>query len=309
MLLHDTHVHLEMLLDKSNISDNKYRSLDNKLYSQIDLLLSEKERQFIDNALINHEFVVQSTVSTQNYLLLSHLFKDNPKVHYLIGSHPELVTSNFSLSQYLADQEQTLNQINIKNLAGIGEVGLDYFYTKDSNLIALQKELFCKQIELALKLNLPLIIHCREAFADLFTILDQYPNIHGRFLIHCFTGDITEAKEVQKRGGLIGIGGIITYDKTEKLQEAVKYMPMENIVIESDLPFLSPQPHRKLVCQPSYIQFTINKIGQIKNIDPRDVILDSQHNSIIFFPSLNNKYGKSGYNTAAIMDYNDYTSS
>lgn len=125
----------------------------------------------------------------------------------------------------------------------------------------------------------PIIIHCREAFSDLFEILNKYPEINGRFLVHCFTGGVLEMQEIVKRAGFLGVGGIITYSKnTESLKEAIKLCPIENIILETDLPFLAPGKHRGKTCLPEYIQVIAEMIATLKDTTVESVVLQSAAN-------------------------------
>lgn len=294
-LLHDTHIHLEMLLEKLEIGKDfrshcyNYNSEDkqnSKLDNQLEKVITE--------ALINHQFVIQSTVSTDNFDLVSQLFRENSKVFFLLGSHPEIVTESFNLDLYLSKQKQYLSQINRIKLCGIGEVGLDYFYTKKPSLVEVQKKLFRSQIELAIELNLPLIIHCRNAFDDMLKILNQYPQIWGKFLIHCFTGDKNNIQSILKIKGFIALGGILTYSNTEALSEAVKYCPLSNITIETDAPYLIPLAFREnKICLPKHILATVEKIAEIKNVTEQDILDFSKHNTFQLFPVIQSHFGGS----------------
>lgn len=148
-------------------------------------------------------------------------------------------------------------------LKAVGETGLDYFYHKET--VEEQKELFIKYIKLALKCQLPLMIHCRDAFADLFSILDNEYGEKGGIL-HCFTGNISEAENLIKRGWYLSFSGIITYKKSEELREVVKIVPVEQILIETDAPYLSPQSKRGKTNEPSFLPETADQIAQLKGI-------------------------------------------
>ncbi len=294
-LLHDTHIHLEMLLEKLKIGENfRDYQYSKKSQNQTSLQLNNEQKIAIDEALINHQFVIQSTVSTDNFDLVWQLFKTSPKIYFLLGSHPELVNKDFNLEIYLNKQNQYLEEINPSKLCGIGEVGLDYYYTKKPDLIELQKKLFRSQIELAIKLNLPLVIHCRDAFEDLLEILNQYPKIWGNFLIHCFTGSKKNIQDILKLKGSIALGGIITYSKTEALSKAVEYCPLSNIMIETDAPYLTPLSYRgNKICLPKYILATVEKIAQIKDITEQDILDFSKHNTFRLFPMIQYHFGDS----------------
>jgi TatD DNase family protein len=272
-MFHDTHVHLEMLLNKFELLDSE-RELD-ELNTNKELSIEAKNK--LVKLIENHAFLLQSTVSTSNFQFVAHLFQDFDKIKYFLGSHPEIVNKDFDLQQYLKEQTHFLKihpeikqgKYANQNVVGIGEVGLDYHYTQDPELIQTQKELFESQIQLAIECDLPLMIHCRDAFDDLFEILYKYPEIHNKFLIHCFTGGIDEMYKAVKIGGKVAFGGVITFKSAKNVQEAVEYCPLENFVLETDLPFLSPK--RGEICIPEHVDLVAAKVAELKKISNEEV--------------------------------------
>lgn len=332
--MHDTHVHLDMLLEKLESSRELRLDLESKLR--------------LEKLLENHEFAIQSTVSWQNFEQAWRLFEILPKVKFLCGSHPELVDSDFNLSKYLQEQNafwqkfqktlsgsidstQNIPSSNQKwsKLVGVGEIGLDYFYTQDDGLIQAQQKLFESQLALSLEItrvkqksefltshlrtldlennwqdgrelnpsqtlinleliqklstdsekNLPVVIHCRAAFSDLLAILQDFPAVHHNFLIHCFTGNIEDLRKTLDLGGLVAFGGILTYKNTQSLRLAAKFCPMDNLVLETDLPFLSPQSRRGQVCLPEFISETASTLAQIKEVSVAKIWQSSLQNT------------------------------
>jgi TatD DNase family protein len=281
MQLHDTHVHLESLVERLNLQPDQVESEIQKL-------------------LENHRFVIHSTVSTDNYIKSFNLFSNQKKVYYILGSHPDLVMQKggFDLKTYLDNQTKFLSDIDslqVKSITGIGEIGLDYYYTKDTKLQELQKELFKTQIELALQMELPIVIHCREAFDDLFKILDLYPEIYGRFLIHCFTGTGNDLHKILDRKGNIALGGISTYDTADHLKEVIKNCPLEYLMLETDLPYLSPAHKRGKICLPEYIKITADFIGKIKDVPTEQIFASSFHSCLQIFPKIKQHFAVDDY--------------
>ena len=184
-MIHDTHAHLEMLYQKLGlIAEN--RDSDIILPRDLDEILTAFSYKYLSK----HEWIIHPTVSIQNLELVLKLFYIEPKIYFLLGAHPEIVDADFDFKDYCSNLEYKLKELKTlypDRLLGIGEIGLDYFYTQDREIIKKQKLLFRHHIELALSLNLPIEIHTRDAWEDTFTILDEYPEIHGKFLIHCFT--------------------------------------------------------------------------------------------------------------------------
>ena len=156
-------------------------------------------------------------------------------IYAAVGVHPE---------EYETWTADTIDQL--RELAGdpkvvaIGEIGLDYYW--DTEHKELQKQIFRSQIELALELDLPIIVHDREAHGDCFAIVCEYPQLRGVF--HCYSGSAEMAKELIKRGWYLGFDGPVTYKNNVKAMEVLTVTPLERIVLETDSPYLSPVPNR-----------------------------------------------------------------
>lgn len=152
----------------------------------------------------------------------------------------------------------------------IGETGLDYFHhlhTKET-----QKKWFIRYLELAQEAKLPVAIHCREAFQDLFEVMDAH--YKGAAILHCFTGTLDEALQVVKRGWCLSFSGIITFPKSEPLRQVVKEIPLEHLLIETDAPYLAPVPFRGKVNEPAYVVKVAEMIADIKRV-PFEKVADS----------------------------------
>lgn len=285
--IHDTHVHLDLLLHFLEILP-EIRTVDDHANFDLTPELGQKCQTIIDKHLENHRLAIQSTISTKNFEFIHKILpaKNNPKLKVLLGTHPEEVDFLFNLKQYLDYQNNFLNSDEAKNLpfVGIGEVGLDYHYTQDKNLIQTQKELFESQIELAIKLDTALVIHCREAFVDLIEILKLHPKIHGKFLIHCFTGDTDIMKQILNMGGLAAYGGIITFGSSaDSIRDSLKYCPNDGFVLETDLPFLAPAPHRSKTNIPEFINLVAQKASEIRQQPLENIWQNSWENTTKLF--------------------------
>lgn len=152
-------------------------------------------------------------------------------------------------------------------LVAIGETGLDYYYTHSNP--AIQQDFLRRYLRLARQLALPVVIHCRDAFSDFFTILDEEYKENGNWLpgvLHCFTGTKKEAEEVIKRGWMLSLSGIVTFKKSEELREVAQLVPLNQLLIETDTPYLAPQKYRGKPNQPSYLVETAALIAQIKGL-------------------------------------------
>ena len=164
-----------------------------------------------------------------------------------------------------------------KKVIGIVETGLDFFYNYSDKKI--QKKSFIEHIEAATQLNIPLIVHSRDAENDTYEILkSEKKNSNLKILIHCFTGSQNFANKLLDLGCYISVSGIITFQNSIELANTVSFIPIENLLVETDSPYLSPHPLRGKSNEPSYIVHTINKLSQIKNISKEDVIAYTTNN-------------------------------
>jgi len=201
-------------------------------------------------------------------------FVDNYNIVYAtIGFHPDQA-SKYNDTDLLKLRELCLKY---KKIVGIGEIGLDYHYGKENR--DEQIILFKKQLDLASELNLPVVIHSRDATKDTVDILKNY-SLNG--VIHCFSGSLEIAKEYIKMGFLLGIGGVVTF-KNSKLPLVVKEIPLESIVLETDSPYLTPTPYRGSVNSSKYIPIIAEKIAEIKEISTSEVASVTTNNALKLF--------------------------
>lgn len=166
------------------------------------------------------------------------------------------------------------------DLIAIGETGLDYHYSHSPH--AIQKDFLRRYLKLALECELPVVIHCRDAFADLFQILDQEYIGQGRHalgVLHCFTGTIAEAEAVISRGWFLSLSGIVTFKKSEALREIAKFVPLSQLLIETDAPYLAPQSRRGKINEPSYMIETASLIASVKNLTVQELIAATAANA------------------------------
>ena len=175
-----------------------------------------------------------------------------------VGIHPENIdNSNLKTIE---------NIIKEHKVFAIGEIGLDYHYNDENK--DEQKEYFIKQLDLALKYDLPVIIHIREAMQECFDILKTRKN---KGIIHCFSGSVEMAREYIKLGYKLGIGGVLTF-KNSKLYEVIEKIDLKDIVLETDSPFLSPEPFRGKKNKPCNVHYVAKRIAEIKKISIEEVI-------------------------------------
>ena len=184
-----------------------------------------------------------------------------PFMYYAAGIHPE------ELDKY---SEESFERIRIlaegEKCVAIGEIGLDYYW--DDTKKQEQKVLFVRQIELALALSKPVIVHDREAHGDSLEIIHAYPALRGVF--HCFSGSAEMAKELIRRGWYLGFDGPLTYKNARKTVEALEVCPMDRILIETDSPYLSPVPMRGKRNDSRNLRFIAAKLAEVKGITPEE---------------------------------------
>lgn len=166
------------------------------------------------------------------------------------------------------------------DLIAIGETGLDYHYNNSDR--PSQHAALREHFHLALECSLPIIIHCREAFTDFFSILDaDYTRngVHAPGVLHCFTGTTAEAEETLKRGFYLSISGIVTFKKSEELRQIAKITPLDRLLIETDAPYLAPQSHRGKTNEPSFVIETASAIAYAKGISIEEVAYATTENA------------------------------
>lgn len=190
------------------------------------------------------------------------LAKTYPFIYCSIGVHPHDVKS---LTE--ADLEEMKQLATFEKVVAIGEIGLDYYY--DYSPREEQRSWFKKQLLLAKELDLPVIIHSREACQETFDIIMESGVKEG--VIHCFSGSHELAKEYVKRGFYIGIGGSLTFKNAKKAVKVVEEIGLEHIVIETDAPYLTPVPHRGERNDSSYLKYVVDKIAEIKDVSSEEV--------------------------------------
>ena len=198
------------------------------------------------------------------------LSESYPYIYAAVGIHPENISS--IPKDYISRLEKLI--LSGKKVVGVGEIGLDYHYTKENK--QQQKELFENQVKLAIKHDLPVIVHDRDAHADTMEILKKHK---PRGVVHCFSGSLEMAKEIIKMGMYIGIGGVVTFKNAKNIVDVAENIPLEHIVLETDAPYMAPAPFRGKRCDSSYIKYTAEKISEIKNIDLKEVFQITKQNA------------------------------
>ena len=226
---------------------------------------------FIDTHMhIGDDFGVEPDLYVKN--------ATDAQVEVLIASFCEkddiMLSTKFVEKDYETLEEMVKNNSKI---VAIGEIGLDYYWNKDNK--DKQREVFCKQLEIAEKLKLPVVIHSRDSINETYEILKKY-KVSG--VIHCFSGSLEMAKKFISLGFLLGIGGVVTF-KNSKLFEVIEKLELTNIVLETDSPYLTPEPNRGKTNESSNIFYIAQKIAEIKNIPLENVAKITTENAIRTF--------------------------
>ena len=205
------------------------------------------------------------STSVESFSRVKDIVKKDDIIFGTIGIHPHEADKNE------IDTEFIIKNLNLhKKIIGVGETGLDFYYdNSDRNK---QIESFKLHIEAALKANIPLIIHSRNAEEKTFEILDDYKDKKLKILMHCFTGSQHFAEKLLKLNAYFSASGIITFKKSIELQNTFKFLPLNKILIETDSPFLTPVPNRGKKNEPAFIDFTASKLAEIKGITKSELI-------------------------------------
>lgn len=253
MLLTDTHTHLYYETDVEKLDELMQRCFDNKV-----------ERLFLPN------------VDVASIAMIDGLVKKYPKNCFaMAGLHPCDVKENY---------EEVLDEICQsmvdRDIYAIGEIGIDLHW--DQSTLAFQQAAFREQIKWAKDLELPIVIHCREAFDEVFEVLEAEKDENLRGIMHCFTGDLEQANKAIELGFYLGIGGVVTYKKAG-LDEVLKDVPLANLVLETDSPYLAPVPYRGKPNESSYLVHIAQKLAEIYNISIEEVAAVTTANSKSIF--------------------------
>lgn len=193
------------------------------------------------------------------------------EVFLMMGLHPTSVKENFE--EELAHVEA---QFSLRKFYGVGEIGIDLYW--DQSTLEQQKIAFKHQIQLAKKYKLPIVIHCREAFDEIFEVLETERDEALFGIFHCFTGTLEQAKRAIGFGMKLGIGGVVTF-KNGKIDHFLREIPLEHIVLETDSPYLSPVPHRGKRNESSYLALICRKLASIYSISEEEIAKITTENS------------------------------
>ena len=198
-----------------------------------------------------------------------------PHVYAAVGYHPE------NCGPYVPEDLDTLRSLAAHPKAvAIGEIGLDYYWEENPPR-ELQQQVFRSQLQLAQELELPVIVHDREAHGDSLSIIREFPNLRGVF--HCFSGSAEMAKELVKLGWMISFTGVLTYKNARKALETADAVPLEHLMIETDSPYMAPVPNRGKRNDSRNVSFICQKLAEVKGVSPEDCARITMENGKRFF--------------------------
>ena len=250
----DTHSHLTFPEFSNDLADVIHRAKEAKLEAIINIALGD-------------EAIKQSLKISQDY---------PDYVFMAAGLHPH------EAKDWSDAYEKTLRQLaQEKKIIALGEMGLDYFYKHSP--IEDQKEVFRLSLRLAQELNLPAIIHSRDAAKDTVQILQEESQGSLKGVLHCFAGDMELAKAALDQGLLFSFTGNITFPKAQKIRDAAKEIPIDRIMVETDCPFLAPQAFRGKRNEPAYVVKVAEQIAEIKSLSVEEVALKTMQNARTLF--------------------------
>ena len=226
------------------------------------------------DAGVSHFFIpaIDSNYTERMYALE----KSYPNlVSLMAGLHPCYVKDNVD-----EELEKVFEQLNTRSFCAIGEIGIDLHW--DKTYLKEQQRAFSRQIELAKEYELPIVIHCRDAFDEVFEVLDQYRSSELFGIFHCFTGTIEQAMRAVDLNFKLGIGGVITY-KNGKIDKFLNELPLKSIVLETDSPYLSPKPYRGKRNESSYLTLILNKVAECYQIPVNELAAITTQNAVDTF--------------------------
>lgn len=247
-------LHVNMMIDShAHLSFSSYSP------EEIDEIINRAHENGVDT-IIN----IGGGEGYEGNLKALELAEHYPQIHATVGIHPH--DAHLVTPQMIEDLKSLLAD---KKVIAIGEVGLDFHYNHSDPKV--QEEVFRQMIRLAKEVRLPMVLHVRDAYDRLYTILEEEEGFECGGVVHCFTGDWSFAEKMIEKGFYISFSGVITFKKSEALREVVRKIPTEKILIETDCPYLSPEPHRGKRNEPAYVKFTALKIAEIKKLTLDDV--------------------------------------
>ncbi len=245
--------------------------------------ISSNLKGVVDRAIKNNvKYLLSISTTDESFDKILKIVENYRNIYGTYGIHPHETKNYQSLTS-----DQIVKKINLnKKIIGIGETGLDFYYDHSDRLV--QKKLFIEHIKAAQTINLPLVVHTRSAEVETYEILkSEKKNKDIKILIHCFTGSKSFAHKLIDIGCYISASGVVTFKKSLDLAETFSSLPNDRILVETDSPYLSPEPLRGKPNEPSHIIHTVNFLSKLKGIDPQVFAKNTSSNFFKLFGKLN----------------------
>ena len=253
MQIIDTHTHLYL----------------NQFKDDVDLVIERAKNAGIDKFIF-------PAIDSSHFKDMHELRNRYPENIYLMsGLHPVSVKDN-----YMEELNLVLKSLETHNYVAIGEIGIDLYW--DKTFLKQQQEAFEFQIRLAISNNLPIVIHCRDGFDEIFEILDAEKCSKMRGIFHCFTGTLEQAVRAINLGFKLGIGGVVTF-KNGRIDKFLNKIDIKNIVLETDAPYLSPVPHRGKRNESFYVTYVLKKVSELYGLNEQEIAKITSKNALEIF--------------------------
>ena len=253
MIITDTHTHLY----SEQFDDDRVEVIDRALAAGVTRFFIPA----IDSSYTKSMYALESRYPNNMFLMT--------------GVHPTHVKAD-----YLVELAHIKEQLNSREFVAIGEIGIDLYW--DRSTLKLQQEMFKLQIQLAKQYRLPVVIHCRDAFDEVFQILEEEKGSELFGIFHCFTGNLEQAQKAISFNMKLGIGGVVTF-KNGKIDQFLKEISLDHIVLETDAPYLAPVPYRGKRNESSYILNVLEKLSDIYSMSSNEIASITTKNSKSIF--------------------------
>ena len=251
--------------------------IDSHCHLDHEPILSNLQEVLIRSKEVGIEKLLTICTTDKKFSNILNLVELDPIIYGTYGIHPH-ETNNFKISK-----SEIINKINSnKKIVGVGETGLDFYYNNSDKTSQINS--FLNHIEAAIELDIPLIVHSRNAESETFDILSRFKKTKLKILMHCFTGSTSFANNLLSLNSFFSASGIITFKNSSNLQKTFKNIPLDRLLIETDSPFLSPDPLRGKKNEPSFIIHTLKKLALLKEVDVKklDNITTNNFNYLFF---------------------------
>ena len=251
--------------------------IDSHCHLDHETIFNNLDEILLRSKSVGIEKLLTICTTDKNFSNIIDLINKDMMIYGTYGIHPH-ETSNSNISS----KDIITNVRKNKKIVGVGETGLDFYYNNSDKESQINS--FLEHIEASIELSVPLIIHSRNAEEETYKILSKYKNSKLKILMHCFTGSLDFAKKLLNLNAYFSASGIITFKKSQDLQKTFKEIPIEKLLVETDSPFLAPDPLRGKKNEPSFIIHTLKKLATIKNIDTEnlDKITTENFNKLFF---------------------------